>query len=55
MQLLLEFVVQEIFARLGALVTRLLGLSKSESGIREMWIGASVVVAVIAIVIAAVR
>jgi mannose-6-phosphate isomerase class I len=52
-QFLFEFIVQEIFGGLGALITRLFGRSPSESGISEMWIGASVVVAVIAIVIAA--
>jgi hypothetical protein len=55
MQFLFEFIMQVTFGGLGALVKKLFGKPQSKSGISEMWIGSLVVVAVIVIVIAAVR
>jgi hypothetical protein len=51
MQFLFEFVAGTMLVGLGALIKKLFGRPQSESGISEMWIGALVVVAVIAIVI----
>ena len=55
MQIVFEFIVQTIFAGLGALVKKLFGRPLSASGISETWIGASIIVAALVIVIAAVR
>jgi hypothetical protein len=55
MQFLLEFIAQTTFGGLGALIKKLFGRPQSASGISEMWIGTSVVVALIAIVIMLVR
>jgi hypothetical protein len=55
MQILWEFIVQTIFQGLGTLIKRLFGRPRSTSGISETWIGASVVVAVVVIVLAAAR
>jgi hypothetical protein len=55
MQILFDFIVQTIFEGLGAMIKRLFGRPRSTSGISEIWIGASVVVAVVVIVIAAAR
>ena len=51
----LEFILDTIIVGLGTLVKKLFGRPRSESGISEMWIGSLVLVAVVVIVIAAVR
>jgi hypothetical protein len=55
MQFLLETIGETILGGLGALIKKLLGRPRSESGISEMWIGTIVVVALIAIIIMAAR
>jgi hypothetical protein len=55
MQILFEFIVQTIFQGLGVLIKRLFGRPPSTSGISETWIGASVLLAVIVVVLAAAR
>ena len=55
MQILFEFIVQTIFQGLGTLIKRLFGRPPSTSGISETWIGASVLLAAVVIVLAAAR
>ena len=55
MQLVFELIVQAIFSGVAALLYKVFGIQPSESGIREMWIGGIVVVAVIAAAIAVLR
>ncbi len=55
MQFLFEFIVQAVFGGLGALIKKLFGRPRSESGISEMWIGASIVVAVLIVAIVVAR
>jgi len=55
MHFVLEFIFQTIFGGIGALIKKLFGRPISQSGVSETWIGASVCVAVLVIVIAMVR
>jgi hypothetical protein len=55
MQILFEIIFQTILGGLGALIKKLFGRPISSSGISEMWIGLSVVIAVLVIVLAATR
>ena len=55
MQFLFEFVADVLLGGIGALVKKLFGRPRSESGVGEMWIGAFVAVAVIVVVFMAVR
>jgi hypothetical protein len=55
MQILFEIIFQTILGGLGALIKKLFGRPISSSGISEMWIGLSVVVAVLVVVLAATR
>ncbi len=55
MQFLFEIVADAFLGGIGALIKKLFGRPRSKSGVSEMWIGASVVVALIIVVIMAVR
>ena len=55
MQFVFELIFQTIFGGIGALIKKLFGRPMSQSGVSETWIGASVCVAALVIIIAVLR